>query len=138
MPNKRKCRLVVDTNIWVSLLMSKKLRRLLPLLFSDDVELLFSAELLHELKMVLGRPKLQKYYDLLKAEELLEQLHKASEFIDLSEKVQICRDPNDDFLLSLCKAGGADFLVTGEKDLLEIGQYGETQIVTISQFEAIS
>ena len=36
------------------------------------------------------------------------------------EKGHICRDPKDDAYLHLCIAAGADFLVTGDKDLLAV------------------
>ena len=40
-------------------------------------------------------------------------------------------DPRDDFLLSLCQAGKADWLVTGDKDdLLALKRHGNTRIVT--------
>lgn len=44
-------------------------------------------------------------------------------FIDLIKVeciVAICRDPNDNFLLALAKDGKADYLLTGDKDLLEL------------------
>jgi predicted nucleic acid-binding protein len=36
--------------------------------------------------------------------------------------VALSRDPKDDYYLSLCKEAGADFLITGDKDLLSISQ----------------
>jgi predicted nucleic acid-binding protein len=36
--------------------------------------------------------------------------------------VALSRDPKDDHYLSLCKEAGADFLITGDKDLLSISQ----------------
>lgn len=56
------------------------------------------------------------------------------EFINVKSKVQICRDPNDDFLLSLAKDGKANFLITGDKDLLEIQKFEETSIVRYGEF----
>ena len=48
--------------------------------------------------------------------------------------VEICRDPKDDFLLSLCIDGNAHYLLTGDKDLLALIKFGETNIVTFSHF----
>lgn len=42
--------------------------------------------------------------------------------ISLSPSVALSRDPADDHYLSLCKETGADFLVTGDKDLLSISK----------------
>lgn len=36
------------------------------------------------------------------------------------KKVSLCRDPKDNMLLECCLAAGADYLVTGDNDLLEI------------------
>lgn len=36
------------------------------------------------------------------------------------QKFHICRDPCDNMLLECCLASGADFLITGDKDLLEM------------------
>lgn len=50
-------------------------------------------------------------------------------------RVQRSADPNDDFLLALCEAGRADFLVTGDKaDLLTLGAHGATHIITAAVF----
>ena len=48
--------------------------------------------------------------------------------------VNLCRDEKDDFLLALAQDGNADFLITGDKDLLEIEKFGETTILTISDY----
>jgi predicted nucleic acid-binding protein len=42
--------------------------------------------------------------------------------ISLSTHVVLSRDPKDDHYLSLCKETRAEFLVTGDKDLLSISQ----------------
>ena len=58
-------------------------------------------------------------------------------FIDLIEvesSVSICRDTKDNFLLALAKDGNADYLLTGDKDLLVIIKFGKTKITTIADF----
>ena len=47
---------------------------------------------------------------------------------------ETCRDPKDLYLLGLCESAKADFLVTGDKDLLESGWPGPPKIVTPRQF----
>jgi hypothetical protein len=51
---------------------------------------------------------------------------------------KICRDPKDDFLLALCKKSKANYLVTGDKDLLEIKIISGTEIITAKKFREIS
>lgn len=45
----------------------------------------------------------------------------------------ICRDPNDDFILECAVVGGADLIVTGDKDLLSLARYENIRIVTARQ-----
>jgi predicted nucleic acid-binding protein len=52
----------------------------------------------------------------------------------VKSEVKLCRDPADDFLLSLAKDGAADFLITGDKDLITLSQIFSTQILTLTVF----
>ena len=36
------------------------------------------------------------------------------------KRLKICRDPSDDMIVNCCFAAGADYLVSGDRDLLEI------------------
>lgn len=50
--------------------------------------------------------------------------------------VKVCRDPNDDKFLDTAAAADARFLVTGDQDLLVLGMFGTTRIVTPRAFLA--
>ncbi len=50
------------------------------------------------------------------------------------QKVRLCRDPKDNQFLELSFAAKADYLVTGDKDLLSLKNFRSTQIVTPKQF----
>ena len=75
-----------------------------------------SVQLINELKIVTSRPKLLKYFDQDKVEELISLLYIVSEKVKVRKIEQICRDPKDDFLLALSKESKANFLITGDKD----------------------
>jgi uncharacterized protein len=49
----------------------------------------------------------------------------------------ICRDPNDDHILSCSIAANADYLVTGDSDLLELREFRGTRIMTPRDFEVL-
>jgi len=49
----------------------------------------------------------------------------------------ICRDPDDDAVLACAVESKADYLVTGDKDLLALGHYGKTKILTPREFETL-
>ena len=56
------------------------------------------------------------------------------EVIEIKSGILECRDPKDDFLLSLAKDGKADFLLTGDSDLLVIQRFENTRIITFPNF----
>ena len=57
--------------------------------------------------------------------------------MDIESYVSICRDVKDNFLLSLSKDAKADFLITGDYDLLVLKTFEATQIVTMAEFYSI-
>lgn len=62
---------------------------------------------------------------------------KLMNFLGTDDKVveypNICRDAKDNFLLGLIKASQANFLVTGDQDLLELNPFEGTEIIEPSQ-----
>jgi uncharacterized protein len=96
--------------------------------------LLYSAKLLEEFIEVAQRPKFSKYFSPPDLEELLFQMKEHGEFINVTSSATICRDPKDNFLLSLSKDGKATHLITGDKDLLDLKRFGRTQIITLKMY----
>jgi uncharacterized protein len=134
MPKNKFLRLVIDTNIWISFLISDRQRRLDSLLYLENMRLVFSAELLDEINATVTKPKLKKYFSANAMEEMLLNLETYIELVEVKSTVRVCRDTKDNFLLALSKDGKADYLLTGDKDLLELAQFGKTEILTISKF----
>ncbi|HUH34026.1 MAG TPA: putative toxin-antitoxin system toxin component, PIN family [Daejeonella sp.] len=134
MRKSKPLRLIIDTNLWISLIISRKLNRLDPLLYSHNARLLFSIELIQEIEMTIAKPKLEKYFQNEALSEMLTVFEPFIDLISVKSKVNLCRGPKDDFLLALAKDGKADYLITGDKDLLSIGRFEQTSILTISEF----
>jgi hypothetical protein len=134
MPKNKPVRLVIDSNLWISFIISKKLNHLEPLLLSNEVRLLFSIELIEELNTTVKKPKLKKFFSENAIDEMLEVFEPFIDLIKIKSKVKICRDANDDFLLALAKDGKADYLLTGDNDLLEIGKFDRTLILKYKDF----
>ena len=131
-------KVIIDTNLWISFLIGRKLSCLLSLLSHPNFELVVSQELLDEIREVSSRPKLMRYFS-------HEQIALLSDF--MSEETQIyqlenikprCRDPKDDYLLELAIVSKADYLVTGDKDLLELDKIGSCQIVSAIEFDSLT
>jgi len=131
---RRKDRIIIDTNLWISFILTGDSSKLDEVINEDSSVLLFSIELLEELTNVASRPKFRKYFPTEDLISLLYQIEKNSEFINVITSVEICRDPKDNFLLSLAQDGHATHLITGDKDLTEIGKFGETVILTIAEY----
>jgi len=127
-------RIIIDTNLWISFLITKNFAKLDEILFSRHGILVFSQELLDEFLEVAKRPKFRRFFSAADIEELLETIDEYADFVKVQTKIEVCRDPKDNFLLSLSIDGNADFLLTGDKDLLDLIKFGDTTIITISDF----
>jgi uncharacterized protein len=125
-------RIIIDTNLWISFLISKNFSKLDELIFEKKCIIIFSNELLNEFVEVAKRPKFRRYFSQNDIEEILETIDEFAEFINVSTVVDVCRDIKDNFLLSLSIDGNVDFLITGDDDLLDLEKFGETTITTIS------
>lgn len=129
-------RVILDTNLWVSFLITGNYDKLDSLLFEHHCQILFSNELLREFVEVVRRPKLRTYFTLEDLTDLLEVIEDYSEMVEVRTSVDLCRDPKDNFLLSLGIDGKADYLITGDKDLLVLESVDNLRICTISDFLA--
>jgi putative PIN family toxin of toxin-antitoxin system len=134
MPKSKFLRLVIDTNLWISFLISERQRRLDSLLYLEKIRLLFSSELLDEINATVTKPKLKKYFSANAMEEMLLNLETYIELIEVKSTVKVCRDTKDNFLLALSKEGKADYLLTGDKDLLDLAKFSKSENLTISKF----
>lgn len=127
-------RIIIDTNLWISFLITKDFAKIDEILFSKHGILVFSQELLDEFLEVARRPKFRRFFSNNDIEELLETIDEYADFVKVQTQIEICRDPKDNFLLSLSVDGNVDYLLTGDKDLLELTKFGKTTIITISDF----
>lgn len=133
MPANKAIKIIIDTNLWISFLIGKELKELKNLLVEETIQVVISEEILQEIIIVTQRPKLQKYFPRNKVDELIQILQTIGLFIIISTEVSICRDPKDNYLLALAKDSNANFLVTGDQDLLMIERFENTEIVTYQQ-----
>ena len=118
-------RLVVDTNVLVSALLFRgPVSRLHAHWAAGRVRLLMSVETEAELVRVLCYPKFKlppSVVTALVASEILP----FRERVEVSPGQPVSRDPADDAFLWVASAGRADALVTGDDDLLSLGELWE-------------
>jgi uncharacterized protein len=128
-------RAVADTNLFVSLALGAgaTLQRFVDYWEDERFVLLISPQTLDELRWVLGRAWRQTRLtpDPAALLELVE--HRCERTPGGSVAPGVCRDPDDKFL-SCAVEGQADYLVTGDRDLLALQEFRGVRIVTPSQF----
>ena len=127
-------KLVVDTNLWISFLISRSYAKLDKILKAGLARLIFSTELIEEFIEVVERPKFKKIFSSSDIRNLFTDIYLYADLIEVKTSVQICRDKKDNFLLALCQDGNADFLLTGDEDLLILRKFGKTRIMTLAEY----
>ncbi|MDR3095300.1 MAG: putative toxin-antitoxin system toxin component, PIN family [Bacteroidales bacterium] len=132
MPKKH--RIIIDTNLWIHFLISKKFDFIDNLLENGSVQLIFCWELLDEFMEIAQRPKLKRYFTEAKLKLISTIIERYAVFLPVTSTVTLCRDAKDNFLLALAKDTRANYLITGDKDLLIIKKFEDTQIVTIAEY----
>ena len=129
-----KPRLVVDTNVLLSGIFFEKGNeaQVLKLVLEDRVGLLASLETLEELRETLARPKfhLSPSMSLVMFQVIL---GKCEVVLNISEAEIGCRDKDDQKFLDCAHTGRADYLVTGDPDLLDMRQVGRTRILRAAE-----
>ncbi len=127
-------RIIIDTNLWVSFLITNDFNKLDHFLNSDKYLVVFSDELFDEFLEVVHREKFARYFNDLNIKILVEIINEKALFVKVFSIVNVCRDVKDNFLLSLAIDGDVDYLITGDNDLLILKHYQKTSILTINYF----
>jgi len=96
--------------------------------------ILLSLELITEIDEVLSRTKFRKYITDEEKEEFLEGLLDRGILIQVVDVVKECRDPKDNLILELSLSGKADFIISGDKDLLVLDRFRSIEILSVEQF----
>ena len=132
-------KVVIDVNLWVSYAIGKKLKALNVLFSNENITIITSPKIAEEYLDVISRPSVKKYIK--NEENILITLDLIKTYC-VDDPVLIdepnLRDAKDLYLLSLAKANNADFLLTGDSDLLDLKKYNQTEIILFSKFMEIS
>ncbi|MEA5476860.1 putative toxin-antitoxin system toxin component, PIN family [Pseudanabaena galeata UHCC 0370] len=130
-----KLRLVIDTNILISGLMSvNSLPQQVFDYATSQAILLMSDEVQSEIENVLSRPKLQKYITLERRTKFLSELSQQVERVTINQQIRACRDPKDDKFLDLAVCGEANYIITGDADLLDLHPFQNISIIKAASF----
>ena len=121
---------VFDTNILVSGVIRKgKPHKLLDYVVNKRLDLVFSKELLDEFIDVIKREKLKLTAE--QQNQFIEFVTNLSSVVETVSKFDIVKeDPDDNIVLNVAYDGKADFIVTGDPDLLDLKEFQGIKIVT--------
>ncbi len=112
----------------------------MPLLAStrafERAEVLSSSATRNELREVIKREKFDRYVRLADRLTIVEDIIEDMVHVNIDEQVQMCRDPKDDKFLDLAVNGNADYIVTGDKDLLSMQRILGTLIISPADYLA--
>jgi putative PIN family toxin of toxin-antitoxin system len=126
---------VLDTNVLVSGLVARggAPRRILDAWLEDRYTLVISLHLVEELVHVLSYPRIVRRLRLGEEElaALLAALLFRSEVTPGQLRLPgVTRDPKDDAVVACAQEGNADYVVSGDQDLLVLGEYESIRVVT--------
>ena len=135
-------RVVLDANLLVSAVISTAgpPREIVNAWVDERFELVASPTLLEELRDVLDRPRFRRWVSTETAAEFIDGLAQDAEVIDEPPPPPrphphpgLSPDPDDDYLIALARAAGADYLVSGDRHLLDLAD-PDPPVLTPRQF----
>lgn len=127
-------KVIFDNNIWVSYAIGKHLDDIPAILKRPDIELFACFELFAEFERVRHYPKLIKILNSSRVVETFELMNAKAIVVQIARRTADFKDPKDNYLLDLCDTVEADYLVTGDAPLLNLGQHNKTMILRYREF----
>ncbi|MCC5813923.1 MAG: putative toxin-antitoxin system toxin component, PIN family [Leptospira sp.] len=131
-------RILLDTNIYISAIVFKgKPRKILQDLIEKKYIGVITKEILEEIEGTLGSKKFSLKSDYIHA--VTEEIKEISEIIKikpLNDYFEL-RDRDDFHILEACFSGKVDFLITGDKDLLELNINSDFRIISPRKYDLV-
>jgi putative PIN family toxin of toxin-antitoxin system len=130
-------RAVLDTNVLISAALSLQgAPRGALLHIARHGVMLASRETLNEFATRIRRPKFGPYLSAERREEYIAWIAARAEFVEITERIRVCRDATDDKFLELAVNGRADVILTGDADLTALHPFRGIPIITPDEFLA--
>lgn len=126
-------RILFDTNTLISAAIAKgKPRKLLLKALAKEFVVISSNELLEELRDVIARPKFR--LSSFEVHKFVNTVRKTVKIVKVKSDFKVVKeDPDDDKILNAAHDGKADYIVTGDPDLLKLKKFKRIKIVTANK-----
>ncbi len=123
---------VLDTNVFIAAYFNRKSAsaRIIDLCFKNEHELIFSSRIRKEAELILKNVRAEKEFQ----ERIRELFTNACQVRPTQKVFAIKEDPDDNKFLECALEGKADYLITSDRHLLELGEFGQTKICKPTQF----
>lgn len=99
-----------------------------------NYESVTSEDCLFEIERILNKPKFRRYFSTYEAAIFLEVFKETSIVVRSVEDISVCRDSKDDMYLEAAVSGQAEFIITGDPDLLVLNPFRGINILTPHDF----
>lgn len=136
-------RAVLDANVLLSGMLSydrpgSKPGEILRRVQGQTLRPVLSRWLIDEIAETLAEPYFQQTIGAERCDRLLSLVQERAEMCEITANVQgVAPDPDDDPVIATALSGGVRYLVTGDKALRRVGEYGGVSILTPSEFLAL-
>ena len=131
-------KIILDCNIWISWLIGHQYNVVRQILLDPRFDIYVCDALLDEIREVVNRGKIRKYVSEAEIKDLFRIIHAFCIFADFEIEAEAnVRDPKDLYLFSFAESINANYIVSGDKDLLTIKQYKGTTILKLADFKEV-
>jgi putative PIN family toxin of toxin-antitoxin system len=127
-------KLVLDTNIFISAFYwDGNSQQVINRIIEGVDELYITNEIINEIADVMGRPKFKTKPEII--ERYIRTIEKIGKKVFITGMIKgICRDKDDDVIIECGLLSSADYLITGDSDLLVIHEYQQMKIIEVKRF----
>lgn len=131
-------KVIFDSNIWISFLIGHHAKLLQGILTDSRCKVVACDELLEEIRGVCLRSKICSRVCDEEVDDLFRVIFAYCAKVKIEiEAVAKIRDPKDLYLLSLAETVNANYIVTGDNDVLDLKWHKQTKMLTFAEFKAL-
>jgi len=129
-------KIVIDANIFVSAIFWGGFPKAVLVRVAEELDTLFITKaIVYEIQNVLIKPKFRLTAEI--AKQRISEIEALGNIVVISPKHRVkgvCRDPKDDMYLECAISADADYIISGDFDLLDIKEYGGIKIVNARDY----